>query len=292
MKSLRQQHVTLMPYSHAAFYKTMKICGYALLIFFAFLWLFPFFIVILTSLKSQGDIISRGVFAFPEKIVLQNFANAWHTGQFSVFYRNSLLISVIKVPAGIFVASMAAYPLAKYNFRLRDTLFLFFLVGIGIPIHVTLLPLSLLLKKIGLLDTLAGLFFPYIAFGLPFQIMVCRGFFRGLPSELIDSARIDGCSEFKIYWKIVLPLAKPAIAALFIIDFLATWNEFLMALIFIHSDKVKTIPLGLMLFQGQFASSYPLINAGVLLSILPVLLIYIFLQKYFVSGVTSGALKG
>ncbi len=234
MKSLRQQHVTLMPYSHAAFYKTMKICGYALLIFFAFLWLFPFFIVILTSLKSQGDIISRGVFAFPEKIVLQNFANAWHTGQFSVFYRNSLLISVIKVPAGIFVASMAAYPLAKYNFRLRDTLFLFFffLVGIGIPIHVTLLPLSLLLKKIGLLDTLAGLFFPYIAFGLPFQIMVCRGFFRGLPSEFIylDSARIDGCSEFKIYWKIVLPLAKTtAIAALFIIDFLATWNEFLMA---------------------------------------------------------------
>ena len=108
----------------------------------------------------------------------------------------------------------------------------------------------------------------------------------------VDSARIDGCTEFRIYWNIILPLAKPAIAALFIIDFLATWNEFLMALIFIHSDEWKTIPLGLMLFQGQHSSSYPLINAGVLLSILPVLIIYLLLQRYFVSGITAGALKG
>lgn len=281
-----------MSHSQKALYKAIKISGYALLVFFAFLWLFPFFIVILTSLKSQGDIISRGVFALPKKMVFKNFLKAWVTGQFSVFYRNSLIISIVKVPAGIFVASMAAYPLAKYNFRLRDSLFLFFLAGIAIPIHVTLLPLNILLKNLGLLDSLAGLFFPYIAFGLPFQIMVCRGFFRGIPTELIDSARIDGCSEFRIYWNIVLPLAKPAIAALFIIDFLATWNEFLMALIFIHSDESKTIPLGLMLFQGQYASSYPLINAGVLLSILPVLIIYILLQQYFVSGITTGALKG
>lgn len=292
MKSKQQQKYVTMSHSQKSLYKAIKISGYALLVFFAFLWLFPFFIVILTSLKSQGDIISRGVFALPKKLVFKNFAKAWVTGQFSVFYRNSLLISIIKVPAGIFVASLAAYPLAKYDFRLRDSLFLFFLAGIAIPIHVTLLPLNLLLKQIGLLDSLAGLFFPYIAFGLPFQIMVCRGFFRGIPTELIDSARIDGCSNFKIYWKIILPLAKPAIAALFIIDFLATWNEFLMALIFIHSDKAKTIPLGLMLFQGQYASSYPLINAGVLLSILPVFIIYILLQRYFVSGITTGALKG
>ena len=292
MRHTGPQHYTTVVHSQTRLYKIVKVIGYALLIFFAFLWLFPFFIMILTSLKSQGDIISRGVFALPKKIVLKNFIRAWDTGQFSVFYRNSFLISVVKVPAGIFVASMAAYPLAKYTFRLKDSLFLFFLAGIGIPIHVTLLPLTILLKNIGVLDTLAGLFFPYIAFGLPFQIMVCRGFFRGIPTELVDSARIDGCTEFRIYWNIILPLAKPAIAALFIIDFLATWNEFLMALIFIHSDKWKTIPLGLMLFQGQFGTSYPLVNAGVLLSILPVLIIYILLQQYFVSGITTGALKG
>jgi raffinose/stachyose/melibiose transport system permease protein len=267
------------------------VSGYALLVCFAMLWLFPFFLVVLTALRSQGDIISRGVFAFPKRLIFENFVKAWGTGKFNIFYRNTIIISFVKVPIGIFIASMAAYPLAKYNFRLRDSLFLFFLVGLGIPVHVTLLPLSILLHKIGLLDTLAGLLFPYIAFGLPFQILVSRGFFRNIPTDLLDAARIDGCSEFRIYWMIMLPLAKPAMTALFIIDFLATWNEFLMALIFIHSDKWKTIPLGLMLFQGQFASSYPLINAGVLLSILPVLILYILLQKHFVSGITSGALK-
>jgi len=113
----------------------------------------------------------------------------------------------------------------------------------------------------------------------------------GVPDELIDAARIDGCTEFRILWKIVLPLATPAVLALFIIDFLATWNEFLMALIFIHSDKWKTVPLGLMYFQGQFGSSYPIICAGVLIAIIPVLVVYIVLQRYFVSGITAGALK-
>lgn len=247
--------------------------------------------MVITAIKTQGDIISRGVFALPKRIVLDNFPKAWKMGKFSVYYRNSLIITFLKVPAGIFVASLAAYPLAKYRFRLRDYIFLFIFAGIGIPIHVTLLPLSILLKKIGLLDTLGGLFFPYIAFGLPFQLLICRGFFRTIPTELVDAARTDGCSEFMIYWRIMMPLSKPAIAAMFIIDFLATWNEFLIALIFIHSDKWKTVPLGMMYFHGQWASSYPVINAGALLSILPVLIVYIFLQRYFVSGITAGAIK-
>jgi len=233
-----------------------------------------------------------GVFSLPRELSLDGFRQAWYLGRFNVYYRNSILISVTKVPAGILVASLAAYPLAKWNFRARDTLFLMFLAGIGVPLHVTLLPNSILLKKMGLLDTLAGLFFPYIAYGLPLQILVCRGFFRTIPDELIDAAYIDGCSDGRIYWNIILPLAKPAISALFIIDFLATWNEFMMALIFVHSDKWKTVPLGMMYFQGQFSASYPVINAGVLISIVPVLLIYIMLQRYFVSGITAGAIKG
>jgi len=118
-----------------------------------------------------------------------------------------------------------------------------------------------------------------------------RGFFRGIPDELVDAARIDGCTEFLVLLRVILPLSVPALLALFIMDFLATWNEFLMALIFIHSDKWKTVPLGMMYFQGQFASSYPIINAGVLLGILPVVVVYVLLQRYFVSGITAGALK-
>lgn len=265
---------------------------YIFLSLLAIFWLFPLLIVVFTSIKTQMEVVSRGVFVLPLEIHLENFLKAWETGHFNIFYRNSLIICFTKVPAGIFVASLAAFPLAKYNFRLRDTIFLFFLLGLGIPIHIILLPVSIMLKKMHLLNTLGALFFPYIAYGLPLQILICRGFFRTIPTDMIDAARIDGCSEFTIYLRILLPLAKPALAALFIIDFLATWNEFLMALIFIHSEKWKTVPLGMMYFQGQFSSSYPLITAGTILSILPVLIIFFSLQRYFVAGITAGALKG
>jgi raffinose/stachyose/melibiose transport system permease protein len=253
--------------------------------------LFPFAIVVLTSLRTQQDIVTRGVFAPPESATFQSFPDAWRMGRFSVYYKNSLSICLVKVPLGIFIAAMAAYPLAKYRFPLREPLLIFFLLGLGIPVNVVLLPLTILLKRLYLLDNLWGLLFPYIVFGLPFQILVLRGFFRGIPDELVDAARIDGCTEFLVLLRVVLPLSVPAMLALFIIDFLATWNEFLMALIFIHSDKWKTVPLGMMYFQGQFASSYPIINAGVLLAILPVVVVYLLLQRYFVSGITAGALK-
>lgn len=261
------------------------------LIFLTLLVLFPFAIVVLTSLRTQQDVVTRGVFAPPESVTLRNFPDAWRMGRFSVYYKNSLSICLVKVPLGIFVAALAAYPLAKYRFRLRETLLAFFLLGLGIPVNVVLLPLTILLKRLYLLDNLWGLLFPYIVFGLPFQILVLRGFFRGIPDELVDAARIDGCTEFLVLLRVILPLSVPALLALFIMDFLATWNEFLMALIFIHSDKWKTVPLGMMYFQGQFASSYPIINAGVLLGILPVVVVYVLLQRYFVSGITAGALK-
>jgi raffinose/stachyose/melibiose transport system permease protein len=265
--------------------------SFFLLIFLTLLVLFPFAIVVFTSLRTQQDVVTRGVFAPPEFVTLQNFPDAWRMGRFSVYYKNSLSICLVKVPLGIFIAALAAYPLAKYRFRLRETLLAFFLLGLGIPVNVVLLPLTILLKKLYLLDNLWGLLFPYIVFGLPFQILVLRGFFRGIPDELVDAARIDGCTEFLVLLRVILPLSVPAVLALFIMDFLATWNEFLMALIFIHSDKWKTVPLGMMYFQGQFASSYPIINAGVLLGILPVVVVYVLLQRYFVSGITAGALK-
>jgi ABC-type sugar transport system, permease component len=269
-----------------------KIAGIIFLCLLAVIWLIPFLILIFTAVKSQSDLYARGVLAFPTGIEFKNFFDAWRMGKFSIFYRNSLIISFVKVPIGIFVASLAAFPLAKFDFKFKDSILFLFLLGLGIPIHITLLPVSIILNKMHILNTLVGLFFPYIAYGLPFQILVCRGFFRTIPGELIEAARIDGCSDWRVYGRILLPLAKPALSALFIMDFLSTWNELLMALIYIHSEQWKTVPLGILYFQGQFASSYPIICAGVLLSIIPVMLVYIFLQRYFVSGVTSGAVKG
>lgn len=267
---------------------TVLLIGLSLM---ALIWLVPFFTVLLTSLRTQGDLIGNGVFAWPEQFAWANFARAWTTGNFSVYFRNSALLILTKVPIGILVASLAAYPLAKMRFTLNMPIFIFFLVGLSIPVHVTLTPLLVMMKQLGIAGNLAALIPPYVVFGLPFQIFVMRGFFRTVPSELLEAARLDGASELGVFFRIMMPLSMPALATLFIIDALATWNELLIALVLISADVWKTVPVGLLNFQGQFSSRYTEMMAGVLISITPILILYVFLQRYMVSGLTAGALK-
>ncbi len=257
----------------------------------AILWLAPFVSILLTSLRTQGDLISNGVFALPQKIAWANFGKAWVTGNFSTYFRNSLILIFSKVPLGILLASLAAYPLAKMRFRFDTAIFILFLFGLAVPVHVTLIPLLVMMKQLGVAGNLLALFPPYVAFGLPFQIFVMRGFFRTIPSELLEAARLDGASELGIFFRIMLPLSVPGLATVYIIDALATWNELLIAVVLISADVWKTVPVGLLQFQGQFSSRYTELMAGVLISILPILLIYLFLQRYLVSGLTAGALK-
>jgi raffinose/stachyose/melibiose transport system permease protein len=264
---------------------------YAVLIVMAVAWLTPFMIIVLTSVRSMGDLFDNGVFAWPREFVFSNFVRAWNVGGFSTYFRNSLLVIIMKVPLGIVIASLAAYPLAKMNFRFNNVIFIFFLVGIAIPIHVTLTPLLVMMKQLGIQGTLFALIPPYVVFGLPFQIFVMRGFFRTVPSELLEAARMDGAHEWSIFWRILMPLSAPALATLFIIDALATWNELLIALVLISASAWRTVPAGLLQFQGEFASNYVQLMAGVLISITPIVLLYIFLQRYMVSGLTAGALK-
>ncbi|NJN84613.1 MAG: carbohydrate ABC transporter permease [Caldilineaceae bacterium] len=264
---------------------------YVLLVIMAVAWLTPFLIIVLTSVRSMGDLISNGVFAWPEEFVFANFSRAWNIGGFSTYFRNSLTLIIMKVPLGIVIASLAAYPLAKMDFRFNNLIFIFFLVGIAIPVHVTLTPLLVMMKQIGIQGTLFALIPPYVVFGLPFQIFVMRGFFRTVPSELLEAARMDGSSEWGAFWRILMPLSAPALATLFIIDALATWNELLMALVLISASKWRTVPAGLLQFQGEFSSQYTQLMAGVLISITPVVMLYIFLQRYMVAGLTAGALK-
>jgi raffinose/stachyose/melibiose transport system permease protein len=264
----------------------------AALIVLALLWMLPIFAVISTSVRSQGELLGGGIFALPKTIRWENFAKAWDQGHFSVYFRNSLFVIFVKVPLGILVAALAAYPLAKLRFRFRGPIFLFFLVGLAVPVQVALQPLVVMMRHLGIANTLFALMPPYVAFGLPLQILVLRGFFRLVPSELIEAARVDGASEFTIFRRIMLPLSVPALAALAIIDALATWNEFLLALVLISASDQRTVPLGLMQFQGEHSAQYTLLMAGVVISIIPVLVIFLFLQRYFVTGLTAGAVKG
>jgi raffinose/stachyose/melibiose transport system permease protein len=264
---------------------------YLLLGLMAVVWLMPFVIIVLTSVRSMGDLISNGVFAWPKEIVWANFERAWNIGNFSTYFRNSLILISVKVPLGIIIASLAAFPLAKMQFRFRSLIFIIFLIGLAIPVHVALTPLLVMMKQLGIQGTLAALIPPYVVFGLPFQIFVMRGFFRTVPSELLEAARLDGATEWGNFWRILMPLSAPALATLFIIDALSTWNELLMALVLISSNESRTVPVGLLQFQGQFSSQYTQLMAGVLISITPIIVLYIFLQRYMVSGLTAGAIK-
>jgi raffinose/stachyose/melibiose transport system permease protein len=258
----------------------------------ALLWMLPVMAVISTSVRSQGDLLGGGIFAWPRHFQWDNFSKAWDAGDFSIYFKNSLFVIFTKVPLGIAVAALAAYPLAKLKFRFSGPIFLFFLVGLAVPVQVALQPLVVMMRQLGIANTLFALMPPYVAFGLPLQILVLRGFFRLVPSELLEAARVDGASEFTIFWRIMLPLSVPALAALAIIDALATWNEFLLALVLISDKDQRTVPLGLMQFQGEHSSQYTLLMAGVVISIVPVLIIFLFLQRYFVTGLTAGAVKG
>jgi len=247
----------------------------------------PLIIVVVTALQPEFSLIQRGPAALPEHFDLGNFAAAWTNGDLATYYRNSLLILVVKVPIGIVVASLAAYPLAKVRFRLRRPV----LVGLGVPQVITLYPLLETMRHIGFGGSLWALLLPYLAFGMPFEILIMRGAFAKVPLELVEAARIDGASERFIWLRVCMPMVLPAVASLAILDGVATWNEFVIALTLLGGQSNDTLPLGILNLQGQFQTNYAQLEAGVILCILPMILLFVVARKYLTQGVASGALK-
>ena len=176
--------------------------------------------------------------------------------------------------------------------RWNKTLLLFVVFGTMIPFQVMLAPLFTVVNRLGLINTYVGLILPYLAFGIPYQVFILHGFFRGIPKELSEAALIDGAGHFTTFRRIFLPITLPILAALFILDFVATWNEFAMALVLMQDKDMWTLPLGLMSFQGQFSNEYGQFNAAIVITVLPAVIVYLIFQRYFVSGLTSGAVKG
>jgi len=270
------------PVSQAVFYTALAVL--------ALIWFAPVFILVFTSLKSAADFAHGDTFALPQKLEWGNFARAWEVG-IRTYFVNSTLMTLIKVPAGILVASLAAFALTFINLPARRAIFTFFIIGLIVPVQMTLVPLTLLLRQVELIDNLFGLFWLYIGFGLPFGILVLRGYMQSIPKELIDAAQIDGCSWFTTYRRIVMPLSRPAVVSLVIFDGIATWNEFILAQIFLRQNSNRTLPLGLMNFQTEFSTAYELLAAAQCLSIVPLVVIYLFFQRYFVEGL-AGSVKG
>lgn len=268
-----------------------KIFFYILVSLLVIIWLMPMLFIVLTSLKSNSEFFGNEVFTLPKTINWRNFPDALVKGNLARYMLNSLIITGIKLPIGIILESVTAFALTRLFLKRANAIFVFFLIGMMIPMQVTLMPLNIALTKLSLTNTYLGLILIYIGFGLPFGILVMRGFFRSIPIEVDESARLFGCNNLQLLFYILIPMAKPAIATLVILDFLSTWNEFLFSSLLITKSSMRTVPAGLFNFFGEFGTDYTLLSAGVLISVVPILLVYIFFQRYFVEGM-SGAVKG
>ena len=253
--------------------------------------LFPLWWAFASSLKTQQTVFND-LSLFPKHPSWENYYLAWTKADFGLYFLNSLLYTVTVVVGVILIASMAAYAFSRLQFPGKNIFFLILISTMMIPNPATIISLYYLLNKLGLINTRLGYILPQINSGLALGIFLLKTFFDDLPKELEDSARIDGCGRFRVYWHIALPLARPAIAVLAIFNILAVWNEYLLAMLVLSSKSLMPLQRGLMVFQGAHITQYPLLMAGIVITIIPVLVIYLMLQKHIIKGITAGAVKG
>jgi ABC-type glycerol-3-phosphate transport system permease component len=271
---------------------------YMLLVLYLAAVVYPMFWMLYTSLKTSGE-IQRNPFSMPSIDDLQwsNFGNAWTKGMFGSYFGNSVVVTIATVAVTVLFGAMAAYALARFVFPGAKPIFFYFLGGLMIPLQLAIVPLFFQMKELHLLGSRMGLVTAYVAFGMPFAVFVLTGFFRSLPSSLHESALIDGAGEFRAFWSVMLPLARPGLITVGIFSFIGTWNEFFMAFMFLSgygSEKIRTLPLGLanITIVSQYRTDWGMTFAGLVLVMLPTLLVYIVLQKHLTKGITVGALKG
>lgn len=268
-----------------------KIVVYVILLLLAAAMLTPFIWMFSASIKADREVFKIDPFVLiPEVPKWKNYLDIWVKIPFGKFVENTVLLTIVVTLLQLLTSSFAAYAFAKLDFRHRNGLFLAYIATIAMPWQVYMVPQFIMMRKMGLNDKLLAIIClqAFSAFG----VFLMKQFYEGVPDELCEAARIDGMSEYKIYWNIMLPLSKPALATLVIFTFVNTWNDYLGPLIYLKTQEKKTIQLGLKMFISQYSSDYGLIMAGSMLSLIPVLIVFLCLQKYFVEGVANTGLKG
>jgi raffinose/stachyose/melibiose transport system permease protein len=251
----------------------------------------PFLFVVFTSMKTLQETYTNPVWALPESFSLDNYVRVIE-GSYLTYLRNSAFVITISVILIVIVSSMAAYALARLKFRFNTALFGLIVAGMIVPLHVTLVPVYLMTRAMGLYDTLFALIGPYVATSLPVSIFILTEFMRQVPRELEEAALLDGCGPFKIFAKIFFPLSTPGISTVAIYNGIMLWNEFVFAYVLTSSPETRTLPLAVWEFQGQYAADIPTILAVVTLSTLPLIIVYAIGQERIVNGMMAGSLKG
>lgn len=267
-----------------------KFVTYTLLSIFGLSMLFPFLWMISTSLKDPSQVFTASIQMLPRPVVFRNYLDAWNAIPFGHFYLNSIIVAFFVTLGSLITSSMAAYAFARLKFPGRDKLFFGYLATMMIPGMVTMIPVFVLLKTLGWLNTYKALILPAIftAYGT----FLLRQFFMTLPTDLEDAAKIDGCSLWRIYWQIILPLSKPALATLGIFTFLGNWQSFVWPLIVTSSENMKTLPVGLSYFQDMYSTNWTLLMAASVIVLVPALIMFIFNQRFITKGIALSGMKG
>ena len=265
---------------------------YGFLIIWALLNLFPVYWMFTFSLKNNAEIFGENVAGLPKHWLWSNYSSAISTGRMDIYFLNSVIVSVATIAITLIVALMATYALTRLVWKGRKMMNKFFMLGLTIPIHASIVPIYVTLSRLHMLNTYWALIIPYAAFSLSMAILICTGFMNDIPYELDEAACIDGCGVWGTFFRITVPLMKPAVATIGIYTFLQCWNELMFANIFISKTEFKTLPVGIQALSGQFTTDWGPIGAALVLATFPTLLVYVFLSKKIQESFIAGAVKG
>ncbi|MBR6839021.1 MAG: carbohydrate ABC transporter permease [Oscillospiraceae bacterium] len=269
-----------------------KTLVYIILILWAIISVFPVYWMLTFSLKTNAEIFGENVAGLPRNWVWQNYVKAFHTGNMPRYFLNSLIVAVATIVITLTASVMATYAITRLHWKGRKRMNSFFMLGLTIPIHASIVPLYTTLAKIKLLDTLWALIIPYSAFSLAMGILVCTGFMGDIPYDLDEAAMLDGCGTWGTFFRIIVPLMRPAVATVGIYTFLQCWNELMFANVFINSDKWRTLPVGVQSLSGQYTTDWGPIGAALSIATIPTLIFYIFMSKKIQDSFVAGAVKG
>ena len=264
---------------------------YVFLVLLALLYLLPLAWVVITSLKDDSTLM-LSPWAMPSKLMFENYTFAWTAGNLGKATVNSFVVCTITLLVSMFFGAMAAYAIAILRWKLSKLTMTYFLIGMMIPVHCVLIPLFIQFSKIHMSNTLTGIIIPYITFSLPITIYILVGFFEGIPKELFESACIDGCSVYKMFGTVALPLAKTGFMVTGLMTFVSNWNELLLAMVFISNESKKTLPVSLTKFVGPYNTNYCQMFAAIVLAVIPTIIVYCCFANQIVDGLTAGAVKG
>lgn len=254
-------------------------------------YIYPLFWLIVNSLKKTPEIFERP-WELPLHWLWGNYMNAWITGGTGRYFYNSVLVTTVTLLLVLLMGSMASFAIIKLKWKASKGTLVYFLIGLMVPLQATLIPLVIFFSKLNLMNSQIGLILIYVAFALPTSVLVLSGFMSSIPKEIMEAAIIDGCSVYGVYWRVLMPLLIPALMTVGIINFAGIWNELLVVLTFINDANKMTLPIGLLSFQGQYATDFAPMFAAIVMTTLPSIIVISIFNKRIISGITAGSLKG